>query len=70
MKTLNEWLQEKNITELSSDGFGMMNYFDEALAESQLGMMTDRVLGLLDNASPEQKRKLIEKFIMNVKSRI
>lgn len=69
MQTLNEWLKDKNIGELSQ-GFGAIVYHDRELTETQLEQIVLRIEGLVHGFDEETKSLLIDKLMRSVEERI
>lgn len=69
MKTINEWLQEKGIEELSSD-YGMTTEQDDEILMSQMEQLVTRIEGLCHGMSEEKKSALMDQFMRQIEERV
>jgi hypothetical protein len=66
MKSLNEWLQDEKGVELKPKEQWMQTQ-DIDMVEVQMGMLVDKVSGILSTVSEDQKSAIISKFIKELK---
>ncbi len=69
MKTLHEWMSEKNVKELSR-GQSLETDYDEGLVQAQVNDWITKLVGLCYEMPTKEKKKMTEEIVKAIRSRM
>jgi hypothetical protein len=70
MKTLNEWMTERESKNLPRNDFGCQTEYDNELVQTQVADWITKLVGLCSNVPPKKRKEFTEAIVKEVRSRM